>query len=395
MTRPPVVVVGLLGGRPYGDAAAACLRTASVVVGSPRHLEQVAIAEGATRIVLEGPLDPIIEAIGLHRDDGAAVCVLSSGDPGFFGIVRLLAERFGTEALQVHPAPSSVAMAFARVGMSWEDAVVVSAHGRPLDRAVPVVLRAHKAAVLTSPTSPPEAVGKALLAEGCTPRHVAVVTRIGEDAESFVRTDLDGLAAGSFDPMSVVILVALDEAAVGMGLTWGLPESAFDHRDGMITKAEVRAVALGKLALPPWGVLWDVGAGSGSVAIECARLAPGLRVIAVERDPGQVDRIHTNRAAHHVPVDVVEGSAPEALADLPDPDRVFVGGGGLDVLDAALSRLRLGGVLVANFALIDRAVAAHARLGNMVQISVARGVPIADGVHLDAANPVFVCWGPE
>jgi precorrin-6Y C5,15-methyltransferase (decarboxylating) len=163
----------------------------------------------------------------------------------------------------------------------------------------------------------------------------------------------------------------------------------------MITKAEVRAIALGKLALPSRGVLWDVGAGSGSVAVECARLQPGLRVIAVERNPDDAARIDANARAHGVGVEVINGAAPAALEDLPDPDRVFVGGGGLDVLDAALHRLRPDGTVVATYALMDRAVQAQKRLGNLVQVAVSRGVEVSDlGMRLAAENPVFLCWGP-
>jgi len=249
--------------------------------------------------------------------------------------------------------------------------------------------------VLTAPDSPPEAVGAALLAAGCGPRRAAVVSRLGGPGEAVHETDLAGLAAGRFDPLSVLVLTVPQPDPGGMGLAWGLPEDRFAHRDGMITRAEVRAVALGKLALPAIGVLWDVGAGSGSVGIECARLRPGLRVIAVERAAADAARIRANAAAHGVAVEVVEGAAPDALAGLPDPDRVFAGGGGPAVLDAALARLRPGGVVVATFALVDRAAAACERLGSMVQVSVSRAVPVAGmGVRLAAENPVFVCWGP-
>jgi precorrin-6Y C5,15-methyltransferase (decarboxylating) len=165
----------------------------------------------------------------------------------------------------------------------------------------------------------------------------------------------------------------------------------------MITKAEVRAVALGKLALPRTGVLWDVGAASGSVAIECARLAPGLRVLAVERRADDVARIEQNAAEAGVgaSITVVEGAAPEALEGLPDPDRVFVGGGGLPVLDAVLERVGPGGVVVAAYATLATAAAAAERLGNIVQIQVSRGTPIGPDaqLRLAAENPVFICWG--
>jgi precorrin-6Y C5,15-methyltransferase (decarboxylating) len=161
----------------------------------------------------------------------------------------------------------------------------------------------------------------------------------------------------------------------------------------MITKAEVRAVALGKLGLPAAGVMWDVGAGSGAVAAECARLAPGLRVFAIERRIDDVGRMHQNLSG--TAAVVVEGEAPGVLADLPDPDRVFVGGGGLPVLEAALDRVRSGGRVVATYASLERAAQAARVLGSIVQLSVSRGVPIGNSFRLTADNPVFVCWGPD
>ena len=164
----------------------------------------------------------------------------------------------------------------------------------------------------------------------------------------------------------------------------------------MVTKAEVRAVALGSWSFPPTGVLWDVGAGSGSVAIECALLCPALRVFAVERRPDDAGRIEDNAGGLGAAVTVVAGAAPDALVELPDPDRVFVGGGGLDVLDAVLARLRPGGRVVATYAAIDRAAAAADRLGHLVQVAANRGEQLPDGGwRLAAANPVFVVWGPH
>ncbi len=162
----------------------------------------------------------------------------------------------------------------------------------------------------------------------------------------------------------------------------------------MITKPEVRSVVLGKLDLPAAGVMWDVGAGSGSVAIEAALAAPGLTVIAVERNHDDAERVHANAAALGTLVDVVEGAAPSVLDRLPPPDRVFVGGGGLDVLDACFAALRPGGRLVATFAAVDRAAAAHRLLGNLVQVSVDRAEVLPDGgIRFAADNPVFVAWG--
>jgi precorrin-6Y C5,15-methyltransferase (decarboxylating) len=231
---------------------------------------------------------------------------------------------------------------------------------------------------------------------------VVVATRLGEPEEALWTGDLDGLAAGRFDALAVVICLAAAPSAdaeaaldAGPAWAWGLPDRSYLHRAGLITKAEVRSVALGKLRLPTAGVLWDVGAGSGSVAAECARLAPGLRVFAIERRADDADRLRANLAG--TAAEVVHGEAPDALAGLPDPDRAFVGGGGLSVLDAVIARLRPGGTAVATFAALDRAAAAASRLGHVVQVAVSRGVAIGTtgAVRLAADNPVFVCWGPE
>lgn len=396
----PLVLVGLLGDRCFGRAAEARIARADVVLGAARHLDALRVMTGPPAITGEEivlPASPL-EAIDLavkRRADGERVCVLASGDPGFFGLVRLMAGRVEGQGLEVHPAPSSVALAFARLGVNWDDAAVVSAHGRPLDAAVAAVLSHPKVAVLVSPDQPPEALGKALSGIPCGPREVAVCSRLGEPGESVSHTDLEGLAAGSFDPLSVVVVRAPEASRGDMGLGWGLSADRFAHRDGMVTKGEVRAVVLGKLALPRTGVLWDVGAGSGSVAVECSRLAPGLAVYAVERSPEDARRIRDNSAG--TGVHLIVGQAPTALAGLPDPDRVFVGGGGIEVLEAVLARLRPEGVVVATYAALDRAAGAATRLGQLVQVAVSRGEPIGDGtaMRLVAENPVFICWGPR
>ena len=391
----PIAIVGFLGDECFGRAAEAALRSADVVIGAARLLDVLPAEVGGKRVELSGGMGETLELVAERRALGERVCLLASGDPGFFGIVRVASARFGPEALEVHPAPSSVSVAFARAGRHWDDAVVVSAHGRPLAAAVDAVLPLPKVAVLTAPDQPPEVLGRALLDAGCGPRRVTVCANLGHAEEAVTRTDLAGLAGGSFPPLAVVVLEAPEATEGGATLAWGRGDELYDHRAGMITKAEVRAVALGKLALPATGVLWDVGAGSGSVAIECARLAPGLRVFAVERRADDAARLREN--ACETGVVVVEGEAPAALADLPDPDRVFVGGGGLNVLESVTDRLRPAGVVVATYAALDRAAVAAARLGHMVQIAVSRGVPLggSGALRLAAENPVFVCWGPE
>jgi precorrin-6Y C5,15-methyltransferase (decarboxylating) len=388
-----VTMIGLHGGQWFGPAAGEALRRATVVMGAPRHLDSLSGDVTGTRVALAAPLSDAVDQIARYRDRGEQLCVLVSGDPGFFGLARVTAARLAPDRLVEHPAPSSVALAFARLGIHWDDAIVISAHGRSVLPAVENILAHPKVAVLCGPDCLPQELGRQLISAGCPPRLAAVVSRIGEADEELWEGDPAGLAGGTFDPISVVVLRAPAPSG-GSGWSWGLPDDRYDHRKGMITKAEVRAIALGKLGIPMAGVMWDIGAGSGSVSAECARLSPGLQIYAIETKGDDAARLRQNLAG--TAAVVVEGSAPAALRNLPDPDRVFVGGGGLAAVDTALLRLRPGGAIVATFATLDRAAAAAKRLGQLVQVSVSRGVPIGpeESLRLTAENPVFVCWGP-
>jgi len=391
---PEIIVIGVTD--PLTPTAAKALSEADLVVGSGRLLEVAGVSAGSPfrRLVLGAGGASLAEAVDALAAEKGRVCVLASGDPGFFGITRALAERFGPAALEVHPAPSSISLAFARLGLAWDDAVVASTLGRPLEEAAALAAGAVKAAVLCAAGTPPEALARALLDRGACFDRVVVASRLGSPDERVEELSLGALAAGRYEPASVVVLIRGDGIGAAPVLAWGRPPRAYLHRAGMITKSEVRAVVLSRLELPADGVLWDVGAGSGSVGLEAAGLVPGLRVVAIERDPAACAHIRANAGAAGVPVAVVCGEAPAAFAGLPAPDRVFVGGGGIAVLDAALEHLVAGGRAVATYALVDRAVEAWRRLGEMVQLSVSLAQPLAGGIHLAATDPVFVCWGP-
>ena len=389
-------VVGMIGARSFADGDAA-IADADIVIGDRRHLHAIADRDRSRSEELRLPFAQGVARIIECFTAGLRVTVLASGDPGFFGITRALAHSVPAEGLHIHPAPSSVAMAFARVALPWDDAVVVSAHGRALTDTAALVERLPKAAVLTGPTNTPELLGQLLVELGCGPRRVVVVSCIGEPDEQLADIDLPTLANGHFDHRSVVLLLGDRVLAPRPQLHWGRPVHEYAHRKAMITKPEVRAVALSKLELPHTGVLWDVGAGSGSVAIEAAGLCPGLNVIAIEHDLDDARRISDNAAASQVTVRVVTGTAPDAFAGLPHPDRVFIGGGGIEVLDAAWNAMPPGATLVATFAGLGRATSAAHRLGQLVQITVNQATPIgADGeLRFAADNPVFICWGTK
>ncbi|MHB1710938.1 MAG: bifunctional cobalt-precorrin-7 (C(5))-methyltransferase/cobalt-precorrin-6B (C(15))-methyltransferase, partial [Acidimicrobiales bacterium] len=337
--------------------------------------------------------------------DGVAVCILTSGDPGFFGIVHALSKLMDRRYLRILPAPSSVSLAFARLAMEWEDAVVVRFEQETVAIAVRAIRLAHKAAVLTSTSSPPEMIGQALEAAHSAVDMAAVCSRLGYPDESVDIVGLHALAVGRWDPDSVVVLIGpAGRPIAGWGgadsgpkpLSWGLPDNAYIHGRGMVTEAEARAVALGKLALPATGILWDVGAGAGALAVEAAMLCPDLTVFAIEERDDAAARIARHTSSFNVNVRLVHGKAPLAFRGLPDPDRVFVGGGGIDVLEAALGRLSAGGRIAAMFKTLDHAAAGADRLGHLIQLSTNQGRALpGGGWRLDAGEPVFLAWGPR
>jgi precorrin-6B C5,15-methyltransferase / cobalt-precorrin-6B C5,C15-methyltransferase len=409
----------------------ALIAGAELVLGARRHLEAAGVRP--ERALVLGPLAPALDRLAAlaAADPQARAVVLASGDPGFFGIVRALAERFGADVLDVRPGVSSVAEAFARLGLPWDDAVVVSAHGRDPATAFNVCRAWRKTAVLTAPGAGPAELGAALLATPGIARRLVVASDLGGADERVERVTPAEAAARDWPGVHVVLCLAEDGtgvgamrsvagwpgpqlgpggADVGTGVSasvsarvdaggWALAEERFEHRDAMLTKAEVRALVLARLGPRLGELVWDVGAGSGSVAVECARL--GAAVVALERAEDGARRVRSNARAHDVDVSVVHGSAPGALADLPTPDAVFVGGGGADLPDivAACAR-RARRTVVVTLAAVDRVPAVRAALlasgftAEGTQLQASRLTPLPGGVsRLAATNPVFVLWG--
>ena len=394
-----ITVIGY-DGTPLSDTARAAVAAADLVVGGARHV--AAVAPGKDSVVM-GPVMPAVEAVRDADNQGRAVVVLASGDPGFFGITRRL--RAAGLDFTVEPAVSSVATAFARLALPWDEALVVSAHGRPIGPALNALLRfghsSRPVAVLTDAGSSPAKLVEAL-GEHCPDLHV--LERLGEDDEriTLISGPADREAALTTEWREPNIVIAggvgdLDDhpwrTSDETTRDWALPDEAFAHRDGMLTKRDVRAAVLARLAPAVGRLVWDIGAGSGSVAVECARL--GAAVVAVEQDPDQLEHITTNASRHEVPVRIVHGKAPEALNGLPQPDAVFVGGGGPEVV-AAVSAVQPERVVVA-LATVERVGPTVAALTGYevetVLLQVQHLVPLADGHRLAPANPVFIVSG--
>jgi precorrin-6Y C5,15-methyltransferase (decarboxylating) len=359
MKGHPLVVVGIGHDGPAGLSAEARahLAAARALAGGRRHLDFFPEWQGE-RIVIDADL---AAAVGRLRERylSAKTVVLASGDPLFYGIGRVLLEVIPREDLVFLPQVSSVQLAFARVKETWHDARVVSLHGRPLEALRPAVAaREAKIAVLTDGGNHPAAIADFLRRQGAGADYALwVCENLGGPDERVSRHAPARMNEEAFSPLNVVVLLREDSApprSEDLPLL-GIPESALLHRAGprgLITRREVRLLALCYVELYPNDVLWDIGAGSGSVSVEAARLSAGLRAFAMERDAEAFWQLQANVARLGAErVRAVHAEAPDGLADLPDPDAVFVGGSGgrlRDILEVVVRRLKPGGRVVVN-----------------------------------------------
>ncbi|WP_339435369.1 precorrin-6y C5,15-methyltransferase (decarboxylating) subunit CbiE [Pseudomonas orientalis] len=376
-----VVGIGEDGFKGLGRNARHALLRATRIIGGQRQLDLLPLCISGERQAWPSPfsLEPVLSR------RGETVCVLASGDPMFYGVGASLARQIAADELLVIPAPSSVSLAAARLGWPLQDVVTVSVVARPF-----AAINAHLASgvrllVLSNDGGSPALIAALLTQAGFGPSRLTVFEHLGGANER----RLDGLAAdwhhlGTAD----LNLVAIDCLACSdtppLSRLAGLPDSAFQH-DGQLTKRDVRAMTLARLAPMPGELLWDVGAGSGSIGIEWMRTHPSCRALAIEHDPGRQGLIEHNRDALGVPgLHLIRGKAPDALHGLPVPDAIFIGGGVTrdGVLDTCWQHLRPGGRLVANAVTLQSEMtlmnwrAEHG--GELTRIHVAQAQPLGE-----------------
>ncbi len=370
------------------------IAAAEVLMGSVRQLALVPDT-GAERIAWPSPLLPALRGLlAEHRD--RTVCVLASGDPMFHGIGTTLARILGPGRVRVLPHPSSVSLACARLGWPVEDTTVVSLVGRPPDLLNRILQPARRAVVLSADAGTPRRIAELLVAKGYGGSAMTVLQRLGGPDER-ITTGHASSRWPDLDPLNVVAVeFRADAGVVPLSSVAGLPDEAFEH-DGQLTKREVRAVTMSRLAPRPGELLWDVGAGAGSIGIEWMRADPACRAVAVESRPERAARIRRNAAALGVPgLEVVTGSAPAALAGLQRPDAIFIGGGCTadGMVETCVNALSPGGRLVVNAVTVEsEAVVAawHARLGgDLLRIAVHRAGPVGGYTAWHPAMPVTI-----
>lgn len=413
-------IIGILddGWNGLSDQARATLSAASCVIGAGRTLELVTphIAAQAKQHDMDGALLRVPEWITAALNEGRSVAVLATGDPLCHGIAKLLLEKVGAENIEVLPTLSTVQLAFARLGKPWQQAQIVSVHSKDagewttgatpqhgLYALVRAVAEQDLLAAFTSPENSPERIARALLAAGYGGElRLSVASRLllPDEAVSANLT-LDEAASSNFAAPNIV---AIERTATQpRRAVFGFEDAEFVQRHpekGLITKLEVRAVSLAKLGLHDSSIVWDIGAGSGSVGLEASRIARRGHVWAIEKNAADAQNARDNaqilRATNYT---LCEGKAPEQLDSWPDPDAVFVGGSGGELatlIQLILSRLKTNGRLVMNFVTIENLAAATSALAaagaawEVVQLQAARSQPILDMHRLAAQNPVWI-----
>ena len=414
-------VIGTDAGAPASlPAPQQTLLRAATVIAAPQRL-QAALQDwlGDAKPELISSDDPraLVDSLQSRAADQAVV-VLASGDPLWFGLGRILCDRIGAERLRFHPAPTSLQLAFSRIGRPWQDADWVSLHGRdPEILASTLQKRPAALAVLTDPNQGGAiTVQQILRSSGLeASTDLWLCENLGHPDERVQLIAPHAALPTDLHPLLIALLIAREPAAPDphqlplFGLDDGLYLQHSDH-PGLMTKREVRIQLLAELALPPQGVLWDLGAGTGSVGLEALRLRPGLQLLAVERRAGGAQLIQRNAQRLGVsPAAVLEADATTVLngglpSQLSQPDRVLLGGGGAQrerLLQEVLTRLRCGGVVVIPLASIEALASVRPLLENaglavrVQQLQAWRGQPLGDGTRLAPMNPTLIVTGTK
>lgn len=381
------------------------IASAGTLLGPANLVKSIAVP-GQEIVVLSADLEQAVASVNSIKKLPAVL--LASGDPLFYGTARFLCDRLGKDRFEVVPHVSSMQLAFARVKESWDEAYLTNLAGQSLDRVIEKIRSAEKVGVFTTESTPPRALAEAMRSRGIDYFTFYVCENLGSRDERVTRGKAADIAQQSFSSLNVVVLVrdpnVPDRPADMIGKRlFGNPDEMFLQsrpKRGLLTPAEVRAIALSEMDLGPQSIVWDVGAGSGSVAIEAARIANLGRVYAIEMDAEDYNLlIENSRRFGTVNLTPVLGEAPSAWSDLPDPDAMFIGGTGRAVtrlIEVGWPRLRHGGRMVISLASMEYLVMAQRLLQSLtadvhvLMVNLARSTQQLDELRLDAANPTFL-----
>jgi len=431
MALSKIYIIGI-GYKPIEKKARAIILGSNIILASGRLFDvfmmydEFEAVKDKVKVInkVDQTMDFIRAEMADHRIPSQIITLLASGDPMFFGIGRRAVNEFGKDTVEIIPDLSCIQLAFSKIKETWDDALLMSLHGGP-DPAkrrrleyelkdLPLLLSKHsKIAILTDRENNPTSIARHIVSSAHFDQRPAalkiyVCEKLGYADEELKEGTPQDIAAMSFSEPNVVIIQNIDipkkneKNSVKQDICFGLTEREILHSRGLITKDEVRAVVIHKLRLPHYGVLWDVGAGSGSVSVEVSRVQPGLRVFSVEKDEEQQKNITENKLRFNATnMEVIKGSAPEVLKDLPPPDRVFIGGSGgnLEKIVSSIAGALSSGVVVITAVTLETLQSAIQLLQNkgfdvdISEVSISRSKMTAGKQHIRALNPVFVIRG--
>jgi precorrin-6B C5,15-methyltransferase / cobalt-precorrin-6B C5,C15-methyltransferase len=390
-----VVGIGEDGLEGLTPAAQRLIAQAAFIVGGKRHLALAGPLKAET-MIWPSPIENALDAIEAHR--GRPVCVLASGDPFFFGVGAMLMRRFTSDEMTSVPAPSAFALVASRLGWSQQDCALLTLHGRPLEAIIPHLQPGARIVALSWDDATPAKLAALLTQRRMGRSRLTICEAMGGLSERIRTTEAQDFVLDNFAALNTIALELVSErGARVLARTAGLPDEWFEH-DGQITKREIRAITLSLLAPRRGDLLWDVGSGSGSVAIEWMLADPANRAVAIEVRHDRAERIARNALSFGVPgLSVVTGEAPHVFADLTPPDAIFIGGGASapGMIERALSALAPGGRLVVNAVTLETQAACvdwRARWGGeLTQIAIAQAEPVGRYSGWRAAMPI-VQW---
>lgn len=394
-----LVVVGLgVAPEDFSGANRKIVDEAQVLVGGKRHLQRFK-EHDAEQIAITSPLSNVFEKIEKALDKDKNVVVLATGDPLFFGIGKTLIEHFSAGRVEVAPNVSVLQAAAAKLKIPWNEVAMVSLHGRNNMQPLFEALMEHeRVAALTDEHNIPSAMAQALLDKGVENYRLWIFENLGEEDERIGNYSLAQANSKSFSSLNLVMFERMSN--VPMKLRFGIPDEDFTFDNKLLTKGPIRAAGLSALRLEPGLTMWDLGAGSGSMSIEAAAIMRKGQIIAVEKNTQRIGNIRENiRRFGALIVEAVHGTMPRCIGDLPEPDRIFIGGGlhkDIDIVDKAADRLKPGGRMVVHCILLDTLAKARKRLsekGFSVSVRLMQSASsrhLADDLFLEGLNPVFI-----